>query len=113
MKSLVKDAVGRNRPWDVVRFVAHLPNFLRLFLALLADSRVSFFAKALLLGGAAYAVTPMDFLPDLMPLVGQVDDLAIFTMACRMFIQLCPQEVIQEHVARIDTTGKWSPFGSR
>jgi uncharacterized membrane protein YkvA (DUF1232 family) len=111
VKALVKEAVRRNRPWDVFRFAAHLPSFVRLFLALLGDRRVPAGAKALFLAGAVYAVTPLDFLPDLMPVMGQVDDLAIFGMACRFFIGLCPPDVVDEHVARIDRSGRWMPFG--
>ena len=96
----------RSRPWDVVRFLAHLPHFVRLFLGLLRDRRVSLFAKGLFVSGLVYAVTPMDFLPDLIPLLGQMDDLAIFTMVCRMFIQLCPRPVVDEHMARIDPEGQ-------
>jgi uncharacterized membrane protein YkvA (DUF1232 family) len=93
-----------------VRFVANLPSFVKLFLGLLADRRVGFFAKALLVGGVVYAVTPLDFLPDYLPFIGQMDDLAILVMALRMFMQLCPPQVVDEHVARIDPTGKWAPY---
>jgi uncharacterized membrane protein YkvA (DUF1232 family) len=63
--------------------------------------------------GAVYAVSPLDFLPDVMPLLGQVDDLTIFAMVCRMFIQLCPRDVVEEHIAKVDRTGVWAPFGGR
>lgn len=96
---------------EIVRFVSHLPAFVRLFLRLLGDSRVGVFAKALLVSGVVYALTPLDFLPDLLPMLGQVDDLAIFAMACKIFLQLCPLPVVREHAAAIDRTGKWSPVG--
>ena len=112
MKIRVKEHVARHRPWDMVRFVSHLPNFARLFLRLLADHRVGIMTKALLIGAAIYAVSPLDFLPDMMPLLGQVDDLSLFAMACRAFIQLCPRPVIDEHVQAIDGTGEWTPLRS-
>jgi len=112
VKIRVKEHVARHRPWDVVRFVSHLPSFARLFLRLLADRRVSMMPKLLLIGAAVYAVSPLDFLPDLMPLLGQVDDLSIFVLACRSFIQLCPRPVIDEHVREIDQSGEWSPLGN-
>jgi uncharacterized membrane protein YkvA (DUF1232 family) len=95
----------------VFRFVLHLPNFVRLFLGLLTDRRVSGWAKLLFLAGAVYAVTPLDFLPDLMPVLGQLDDLTVFVLACRTFIGAIPGDVVQEHVARIDQSGQWAPFG--
>lgn len=110
MKVQVKEHVARHHPWTVVQFVRHLPNFFRLFLRLLSDQRVSAWAKALLVGAAIYAVSPLDFLPDLMPVLGQVDDLTLFVMACRWFIQLCPRGVVQEHVQRLDRSGEFRPF---
>lgn len=111
MKIRVKEHVARHRPWDVVRFVSHLPSFARLFLRLLADRRVAVMPKALLIGAAIYAVSPLDFLPDMMPLLGQVDDLTIFLMACRGFIQLIPRPLVDEHIHAIDNTGEWTPLG--
>lgn len=113
MKIRVKEHVAPHRPWDVFRFVSHLPDFVRLFVRLLGEPRVAVMAKLLLLAGAVYAASPMDFLPDVMPLLGQVDDLTIFAMVCRMFIQLCPRSVVEEHIARIDRSGAWAPFGAR
>ncbi|HEU4751544.1 MAG TPA: DUF1232 domain-containing protein [Armatimonadota bacterium] len=111
MKTQVKELARRSRPTDVFRFVLHLPNFVRLFLGLLGDRRVSGWAKLLFLGGIIYAVSPLDFIPDLMPLVGELDDLTVFILSCRMFVQACPIHVVDEHVARIDQTGRWAPFG--
>lgn len=110
MKVQVREHVRRTHPWDLVRIAAHLPNFVRLFFRLLADRYVSGFAKLLMVSAAIYAVSPLDFLPDLMPLAGQMDDLTIFLMASRMFLQLCPKERVRMHVADIDRTGRWAPF---
>ncbi|MFN3651636.1 MAG: YkvA family protein [Armatimonadota bacterium] len=109
-KTSLKQAVQRRHPMNIARFVAHLPSFARLFLGLLRERRVSVGAKLILLGAIAYVISPFDFLPDLMPLVGQVDDLALLTLAAQAFIQLCPLEVVREHVSRIDGSGKWRPF---
>ena len=113
MKLLVKEHVRQHRPWDVLSFVRHLPNFVRLFLRLTLDRRVAVFAKGLLIAAAAYAISPLDFIPDLFPVLGQVDDLTIFMMAARMFIQLCPKEVVGEHVRSLDTSGDWKPFNTQ
>lgn len=109
----VKEAISRHQPNDIVQFVKHLPDFVKLFFRLLADRRVGWFAKAILLGALVYVVSPLDFLPDLAPVIGQLDDLSLFLLAARMFISMVPQPVIQEHVARIDQSGAWAPFGTR
>lgn len=113
LTSTVQTVVSRQHPLTVMRFLVQLPNFARLFWRLLCDQRVNVVAKGLLLATGAYVLSPLDFLPDLMPLVGQLDDLTLFALGCRAFLQLCPTEVVQEHVKQIDTQGDWAPFGAR
>jgi uncharacterized membrane protein YkvA (DUF1232 family) len=105
LKIQVKEHVRRHRPWEIVTFVRHLPNFVRLFARLLRDARVPAYGKALLAAAAVYCVSPLDFIPDLLPMLGQVDDLALFVMACRTFISLAPKEVVQEHVKVLNLPG--------
>jgi uncharacterized membrane protein YkvA (DUF1232 family) len=102
LKVQVKQHVRRHRPWEIIGFVRHVPNFVRLFVRLLREKRVPVPAKVLFAAAVVYCVSPMDFLPDLVPLLGQVDDLALFVMACRAFIRLAPAEVVREHVRELD-----------
>ena len=97
-------------PWrrvgaPALRFLLNLPNFVRLYWRLVCDRRVSLWPKALLLLGILYALSPVDFIPDVIPFVGEIDDLVIVIVALRLFIHLCPREVVREHVHRIDTGG--------
>jgi len=110
LKIQAREHVRRHRPWDIFNFVRHLPSFVRLFVRLLRDARVSVFAKALLMSALVYCLSPLDFIPDLLPMLGQVDDLAIFVMACRAFISLSPREVVRQHVGELDRSGRWQPF---
>lgn len=90
-------------PWiHGLRFIRHLPQFVRLYWRLLRDGRVSVWPKALLLLSVVYAVSPIDLVPDVLPVIGQVDDLLIVIVACRLFMYMCPRAVVQEHVRRID-----------
>lgn len=85
-----------------LRFLRHLPQFARLYWRLMRDRRVSIWPKALLVLGVLYVVSPIDFIPDFMPLIGEVDDLVMVLIVCKLFMYLCPREVVQEHVRRID-----------
>lgn len=85
-----------------LRFLRHLPHFVRLYWRLVTDGRVSVWPKALLALSVLYLVSPLDFIPDVIPFVGEVDDLLVLIVACRLFIYLCPPEVVREHVRRID-----------
>ena len=85
-----------------LQFLRHLPHFVRLYWRLFRDQRVSIWPKMLLVLAALYVVSPIDLVPDLaFPFIGEIDDLVIFLAACRMFIYLCPSEVVAEHVRRI------------
>jgi uncharacterized membrane protein YkvA (DUF1232 family) len=107
----VKEHVRQQHPLNLFMFLRHLPNFVRLFFRLLGDRRVHPLAKALLVAAGIYAVSPLDFIPDMIPLLGGADDLGVFLFACQMFINLCPREVVREHVGEIDRSGRWLPFG--
>jgi len=65
------------------------------------DSRVGLRPKLVLAGVLAYLVLPTDLVPDFLPVLGQVDDLVVIFLGLKLFIRLCPKEVVQEHVRSI------------
>jgi uncharacterized membrane protein YkvA (DUF1232 family) len=73
----------------------------RLALRLLRDPRVPLYAKVVPLLGILYALSPLDFLPDLFPVLGQLDDLAILAAALQIFLKLCPDDLVAEHEAAV------------
>jgi len=85
----------------ILQFLLHLPNFLKLFLRLFKDPRVSLAPKVVMLGVLAYLIVPVDFLPDVFLVLGQIDDLVVILLGLKLFIRLCPPEVVQEHVKAI------------
>jgi len=97
--------VWRLGPRRVFQLVYSLPKFLRLFWRLLRDSRVSIRPKILLLALAAYVLIPIDLVPDFLPVLGQIDDLALIYLGLQAFIRLCPQPVVREHVQAIAAGG--------
>ncbi|HEY3398661.1 MAG TPA: DUF1232 domain-containing protein [Armatimonadota bacterium] len=98
--------LAQRDPATVWRFGVHFPNVVRLHWRLLRDPRVSLPAKAILLAGVLYFVSPVDLIPDF-PLIGLgwVDDLLVMAMASQLFMSLCPPRVVQEHVRLIDEGG--------
>jgi len=85
-----------------LRFLRNLPNFVRLYWRLLQDRRISIWPKALLVVALAYVISPVDLIPDVVPFLGEVDDLVFVLAMCRLFVYLCPPDVVREHVRRID-----------
>jgi uncharacterized membrane protein YkvA (DUF1232 family) len=57
---------------------------------LLREPRVAVLAKVLPFLAVAYALSPVDVVPDVLPVLGQIDDLAIIVIALEAFIQLAP-----------------------
>ena len=59
-----------------------------LFFRLMLDRRVPWKLKLLPLFAIGYAILPWDFLPDLIPIVGWIDDIAILIVATLIFLRL-------------------------
>ncbi|NYS30953.1 YkvA family protein [Pantoea sp.] len=54
-------------------------------------------AKVLALIVAAYAVSPIDLIPDFIPVIGYLDDLIIVPLGIMLVVRLIPPEVMREH----------------
>jgi uncharacterized membrane protein YkvA (DUF1232 family) len=65
----------------------------------LGDRRVPWHVQAFALCVAAYALSPIDLLPDFIPVVGYGDDWIVVTLGSLAVVQLLPLEVIAEHRA--------------
>lgn len=76
----------------------HLPNFMRLYWRLFRDPRVSILPKALLVLTLVYVISPFDVIPDFLPVIGEMDDVAVVLSGLWLFIRLCPPEVVREMV---------------
>lgn len=61
------------------------------------DPRTPWLAKALALFVAAYALSPIDLIPDFIPVLGYLDDLIIVPLGIWLVIRLIPAELMQEH----------------
>jgi uncharacterized membrane protein YkvA (DUF1232 family) len=82
----------------VIQLVRHLPRLIKLFGRLVKDPRVALTPKLILAAAFLYLILPLDFLPDFIPGIGQLDDMLVIVIAARFFLKLCPREVIREHV---------------
>lgn len=68
----------------------------RLVWLLMIDPRVPVWVKALPVGSLIYLITPFDF--DFVPVLGYADDLVVLALGFRLFIDMCPAEVVEEHM---------------
>ncbi len=63
------------------------------------DSRTPWYAKALGVAVAAYALSPIDLIPDFVPVLGLLDDLLIVPLGLWLTLKLIPPEVMATHRA--------------
>lgn len=61
------------------------------------DPRVPWYAKALAIAVAAYAASPIDLIPDFIPVLGYLDDLIVVPLGIALVISLIPPEIMAEH----------------
>jgi uncharacterized membrane protein YkvA (DUF1232 family) len=74
-----------------------LPNLIRLFKGLIRDPRVSRKSKALLFLGAAWIASPIDLIPEFIPVLGPLDDAVVAALILRHLIRSSGPEVVAEH----------------
>lgn len=63
------------------------------------DPRVPWHAKAVAAAVAAYALSPIDLIPDFIPVAGYLDDLIIVPAGIWLAVRLVPPAIIEEHRA--------------
>ena len=73
-----------------------------LFLAM-RHPRTPWYAKLLLLAIVAYALSPIDLIPDFVPVIGLLDDILLLPLAIALALKMIPETVIAECRARAVT----------
>jgi len=68
------------------------------------DPRTPWYAKLLAAGIAAYAFSPIDLIPDFVPVLGYLDDLILIPIGIALAIKLVPHQVLAECRARAQET---------
>ena len=74
-----------------------IPNFLKLLGRLFRDSRVSTTEKALLVGTIIYVISPLDLIPDVIPFIGEIDDLYLVSLVLLRLLARTDDDVLREH----------------
>ena len=76
--------------------------YARLVWALASDARVSASRKAILVGAAGYVLIGRDLVPDEIPILGGIDDLAVVVLAVELFLDGIPDEILEEKIDELD-----------
>ena len=83
---------------------------LRLAWRLLKEPRVPMFVKAVPALALAYVLSPIDFVPDVLPFLGQLDDIGILVVALKAFLKVCPSQPHSHHAAAITSGRRYAPM---
>jgi hypothetical protein len=88
-------------PVRVIAFVRYLPHFAQVFYRLMADRRVPLLAKCIPFLGLLLLITPPALELDLVPFIGELDWLVVGYISLKLFLWLCPPELVREHVLQV------------
>jgi len=83
---------------------------LRLAARLIREPGVPLLARTLPLFAALYVISPIDFLPDVFPVLGQLDDLTVAIAALETFLRVCPPRAKAFHETAIAHGRPFSPM---
>ena len=87
----------RGLPAELQEVLHFAPDSVRLLRGLLADDRVPRAAKVEAGLVAAYLVSPVDVLPESLPLVGVLDDAVVLGLGLRRLVQAAGDDVVRDH----------------
>lgn len=74
-----------------------IPNLLLLSARLMVDPRVPAKERLLVAGAIAYALVPLDFIPDMLPFIGQVDDAYLVALSLLRLMTVTDPRVVRDH----------------
>jgi uncharacterized membrane protein YkvA (DUF1232 family) len=77
------------------------PTYARLLWSLASDPRVPTSRKALLGLAGAYIISPVDIVPEGIPFLGAVDDVAVMVVAVDVFLEGLPETLVAEKLAEL------------
>ena len=82
-------------------FWREIGNQLRLVYYLLRDPEVPFYLKLLPAAALLYVLIPIDFAPDIYPVLGQLDDLTALLVGAKVFVEMAPPQVVARHMSQL------------
>jgi len=88
---------------DKAGILASIVKNARLVWRLLLDPGVPASLKMIPPATLLYLLFPFDFLPDLALGLGQLDDIAIILLGLKLFVELCPQDIVRHHLREMSS----------
>ncbi|HVA69167.1 MAG TPA: hypothetical protein VNF45_07615 [Candidatus Binataceae bacterium] len=88
-------------PLQMRGLILFFPQFAKVFYRLMTDNRVSIVAKAVPVMGVAAMLSPPMLELDFIPFIGELDWILMAIICLKVFLWLCPPDVVREHVSNV------------
>ncbi|MGD0018773.1 MAG: DUF1232 domain-containing protein [Candidatus Limnocylindrales bacterium] len=95
---------GLMRALNLLAFMplaSRVPMYARLIWALVMDPRIPASRKVVLVGAAGYVLVGRDLIPDDIPVLGGLDDVAVVILAVEVFFDGIPDEILEEKLEEL------------
>jgi len=86
------------RVGEAAGILAEVIKNIKLIWRLLNDRRVSSWLKMIVPATLLYLLFPIDIIPDIAPGLGQLDDIAVILLGLKIFVEMCPEEIVRQHL---------------
>ena len=83
---------------EAAGILAEIIKNIKLIWRLLNDRRVSPWLKMIMPATLLYLLFPIDIVPDIVPGLGQLDDIAVILLGLKFFVEMCPEEIVRQHL---------------
>jgi uncharacterized membrane protein YkvA (DUF1232 family) len=90
----IKKREAKGRMKNLLMF---LPNMFTLLGRLIKDGRVPVAEKTLFAAAIVYVIMPLDFIPDVIPFIGQVDDVYLVALTLVRLINRTDESIVRQH----------------
>jgi len=105
-RSPLRLGVGILGLWPFIPLASRAPTYGRLLVELLRDPRVPLGSKAVIAAAAAYIASPIDLVPDFVPIIGRIDDAAVLVLAFDFFLESVPRSLVVEKMSQLGIDGR-------
>ncbi|MDA8096966.1 MAG: YkvA family protein [Clostridia bacterium] len=90
--------------WEMGPVLLRLPRYGKLLVSLSQEPTLTLTQRLTLAGAVVYTFSPVDLIPGVIPLLGQLDDLVLLLIAIRRTVYRCPGEVRRRHLKKVGLT---------
>ena len=89
---------------EAAQVIQHVPKYARLAWVVVKDPDLTGKQRAVLMAAVGYSLSPIDAIPGIIPVIGQMDDLAVIIFALRWVLRSMPEDKSDRYLSQADLT---------